>query len=348
VYLAEMEGQGGFRRKVALKLLNANWEAGSDAGRRLRDEARLLGRLQHRHIVRVDDLVRVEGQWALVMEYIDGADLEVVYTLAKARSQELPPRAVAEIGAAVASALGAAWSAPGDDGQPLRVIHRDIKPSNIRLSETGDVKVLDFGVARADFQGREARTERVRYGSLGYMSPERLLGEPDTPAGDVYALGVVVYELLSLDTFGRCELAPDKQAAQVEKACATLTGLLGAGGTDLVEVVRRCLSYRPEERPEVGSVEAVLRAAARVLPGDDVHGYARTGLTELGMASPGSADAAAGRVLDEVNTSITADAPRPFTTTDGQSLPLASGTLVLPADTPEPVEPRPGRLPPPC
>jgi len=78
VYLAEMTSLGGFRKRVALKLLNSNWNPDSDAGRRLRDEARLLGRLNHRNIVRVDDLIRVSGRWALVMEYIEGADLEAI------------------------------------------------------------------------------------------------------------------------------------------------------------------------------------------------------------------------------------------------------------------------------
>ncbi|MFN7147714.1 MAG: protein kinase, partial [Myxococcota bacterium] len=97
VYLAEMEGAGGFRRRVALKLLNDSWGAGSDAARRLRDEARLLGRLEHRHIVRVDDLVQLNGRWALVMEYVSGADMERVFSWSEETGTRLSPRAVVEL-----------------------------------------------------------------------------------------------------------------------------------------------------------------------------------------------------------------------------------------------------------
>ena len=348
VYLADMEGQGGFRRQVALKVLNANWDPASDAGRRLRDEARLLGRLQHRHIVRVDDLVQLDGRWALVMEYIDGADLEVVYTLCKAQSRVLPARAVAEVGLAVAAALGAAWTAPGPDQQPLRVIHRDIKPSNVRVSGKGDIKVLDFGVARAEFEGREAKTERVRYGSLGYMSPERLLGEPELPGGDVYALGVLIFELLTLDTYGRAELAAEKQAEQIERADALLAMALGSHGEGLRALVRRCLAYKVDDRPSPMELESALRGCLKDLPGDDIHTFVLDTFPALGIASPAGPDPVAGRVLEEHVTNVLDQAPRPYTTSGHTAPPSASGTLVLPDDAsidePElPSAPRTGR-----
>ena len=89
VFLADMESTGGFRRRVALKLLNKSWDSGSDAGRRLRDEARLLGHLEHRHIVRVEDLIQVEGQWALVMEFVAGADLERIFAACEAKKRQI-------------------------------------------------------------------------------------------------------------------------------------------------------------------------------------------------------------------------------------------------------------------
>ena len=181
VYLADMQSLGGFKKRVALKVLNSQWDDGSDAGRRLRDEARLLGRLRHRCIVSVDDLIRIDGRWGVVMEYIAGADLEHLVNSARDQQQPISQAAALEICAAIAEALHAAYAGDGHDAEALEVVHRDIKPSNVLLTAGGDVKVLDFGIALASFDEREAQTGRVRYGSIPYMAPERILGEPETP-----------------------------------------------------------------------------------------------------------------------------------------------------------------------
>jgi serine/threonine protein kinase len=302
VYLAEMEGAGGFKRRVALKLLNDAWDPGSDAGRRLRDEARLLGRLDHANIVRVDDLVRVNGRWALVMEYVSGADVEAVFAWAETNAAPIPPRAALEVCASVAAALQAAWCAPGDDGEPLHVVHRDIKPSNVRLTDTGSVKVLDFGVARAEFAGREAQTERIRYGSLGYMAPERILGGPDAPAGDVYAVAVMAYELLTLKTFGRAELGFERQVVQVDSARDSLEAVVGDG--PLVVLLVRALAYTPEDRPSVDELAAGLRGFATALPGDDLPTYARRVLPRL-PKTRATDTSVSGTVLEEASLGAT-------------------------------------------
>src|SRR5690606_32588899 len=116
-------------------------------------------------------------------------DANVVLKACRKAGEPFPVPAALAACAAVASALDAAYAGPADGGVPLRLVHRDIKPSNIRLTPDGDLKVLDFGIARADFEGREALTQSIRYGSLRYMAPERRRQEPDGPAGDVYALG---------------------------------------------------------------------------------------------------------------------------------------------------------------
>ena len=124
VYLAEMESAGGFRRKVALKLLRPELDQVSDASRRLRDEARLLGRLRHRHIVQVDDLIRVNGRWAVVMEYVPGFDLEQLLLGLKAIDAPFPPLAAVQVTRAVALALDAAYTGRAGGEEPLRVVPR--------------------------------------------------------------------------------------------------------------------------------------------------------------------------------------------------------------------------------
>ena len=120
VYLAEQDSGAGFRRKVALKLLHADVEKIPDAGRRMRDEARILGRLSHRHIVTVLDLVKLGERWAVVMDYVPGADLEEVVKGLASLHRPMPPGAALEVGAAILRALDAAYRAEDDERRARR------------------------------------------------------------------------------------------------------------------------------------------------------------------------------------------------------------------------------------
>lgn len=276
VYLAELESAGGFRKQVAIKVLDDQSPGAEDAARRLRDEARLLGLLRHQNIVAVDDLIRFDEGWGVVMEVVPGVDLGVLVTHLVHRGG-LPARATAQLGLAVARALDAAWShAP--EGTPLQVIHRDIKPPNIRITPSGDVKVLDFGIARADFDAREATTTDQRYGSLAYMSPERVIGDPGTSAGDAYALGVVLWEARVARVRGRAKLRPEDHAEQVaEMVAAVPEPALG-------QLIARLCAYEPEARPTVGDTALQLRQLAATLPGDELETVAQRYVPQLMVA----------------------------------------------------------------
>ncbi|MBW2254047.1 MAG: serine/threonine protein kinase, partial [Deltaproteobacteria bacterium] len=218
VYLAEQLSADGFSRIVACKLLHAKWSSHDEIVMRTRDEARLLGLIRHQNIVKVEDLTSIDGKCAIIMEYLEGCDLKWMGQFLKDREMPFPRTALFEIMLLVASALDAAYNGlPLQGGDPLRVIHRDIKPSNIFITVAGQVKVLDFGTARANFAEREAKTQALAFGSQGYMAPERMLGEEDTPAADVFSLGVTLWELLALDSFGRIPPRPNKFAQKVEE-----------------------------------------------------------------------------------------------------------------------------------
>ncbi|MCB9763319.1 MAG: protein kinase [Alphaproteobacteria bacterium] len=336
VYLAEMESLGGFKKEVALKLLRPEVGDRSDAGRRLRDEARLLGRLRHRHIVQVDDLVRVDGRWAVVMEHVPGADLEAILQATHKAEEDVPPLAAVEIVRAMALALDSAYTGVTAQGEPLRVVHRDIKPSNVRLSEQGEIKVLDFGIARAEFEEREAKTGRVRYGSVGYMSPERLLGEPETAAGDVYALGVVLYELLLGETFGRVKLAPDQQQNQLRLAQARLRVKLGEGSAaeaaePVVQLISETLAYDVGDRPTAADVAERLRELTRRIPGEDVHGFAARFVPRVAQLLGDESHPVDGTLSEEAFTTSQADAMATFIAQRGSSDEFAATDVRAPS-----------------
>ena len=248
VYRARFIGEGGFSKVVALKVLNENMQDLEEVLARLRDEAKLLGMLRHRAIVRADRLVRLANRWAVVMEYVEGADLKRILA-----ETTVPVGTAVEIIGEVAGALHSAWQAPGPDGTPLRLIHRDIKPSNIVLTSYGEIKLLDFGIARADFGSREAETRAYGMGSLPYMAPERL-DFRDTAAADVYALGVVFFELVTGRAFGRASAVPERHTKHVDAALRFLVEQ-GLGNRDLLLFLGSLLAYESDDRPSAGQLE---------------------------------------------------------------------------------------------
>ena len=250
VYRARLLGEGGFSRQVALKVLNPDMAGVSEVAQRLRDEARLLGLLRHRAIVQVDGLVRLDDRWTVVMEFVEGVDLSAVV-----HGGPTPCGVALEIIGEVASALHVAYAVPGANGAPLHLLHRDIKPPNILVTAVGEVKVLDFGVARADFGTREAATRSMLFGSPGYMAPERMDFE-ELPAGDSYSLGVVFSELLTGQPFGKAHVRPHKHE---EKVSALRRSLAGHFDAALVDLLARMLSYEPTDRPEAREIERSCR-----------------------------------------------------------------------------------------
>ena len=249
VYLADYLGEEGFTRQVALKILNPDRENLEDIAQRLRDEARLLGLLRHRAIVHVDGLVFLNGRWTVVMEYIGGVDLQRLLT-----QGSMPVGPALEVVGEVAGALNVAYYTKHKDDEPLRLLHRDIKPSNILLTPAGEVKVVDFGVARAQFETRESDTSGTRFGSLGYMAPERL-EFIDGPEGDVYALGAVLFELLAGRPLGRTSVHPARHAKHVQEAMQLLHREKPQLPTNLKGFLSTMLDYEASRRPSAREVE---------------------------------------------------------------------------------------------
>ena len=172
-------------RDVALKVLRTQYAGDSEFAERFKREARSAASLSHPNIVQVYDRGETEeGSSYIAMEYVPGGTLKEKIV----GEGPLGAREAAALGAQVAEALGAAHE--------RGMVHRDIKPQNVLLTDRGDAKVADFGIARAGSSVTISRTGSVM-GTAGYMSPEQALGEPATPKSDLYSLGVVLFEALT-------------------------------------------------------------------------------------------------------------------------------------------------------
>jgi serine/threonine-protein kinase len=316
VYLTEVIAGSGFRKQVAVKVLKAQWTNDPEVRGRLQDEAAVLGLLRHPNIVSAEDLVELRGQPALVMEYVAGCNLTDVLKAAAA-SDPLPVRVVAEIGAAVASALEAAyWRPVTGTNRPIAVLHRDIKPGNIRLTPHGEVKLLDFGIARSEVLDRSVQTVDQQPGSLSYMAPELLRGEQASPESDIYSLGVVIIECLLRSRFGWAGATAEEHADKVARAIGRTSDLPHAFAATLLAA----LDFDPMIRPHAATLRQACRDLATSANGPGLVEWADSAVVPTGgptgEAAPGGL---VGCVFDEDRTGavstlvpISADQTRPL------------------------------------
>ena len=198
VFRAVAEGVEGFRRVFVIKRLRPEKSASVELTRMFVDEARLSALLHHPNIVQVYDFGQIHGTYFLAMEYLRGKDLAAVMKALRAVKSAMPPPIAAHIAHQVATGLHYAHTLSRMDGRKLSVVHRDVTPSNIMLQRNGAVKVLDFGIAQATNFARQVETGGGRVkGKLAYLSPEQVRLEELDARSDVFALGVVLWEMLT-------------------------------------------------------------------------------------------------------------------------------------------------------
>jgi serine/threonine protein kinase len=196
VLVARAGGIEGFERHVVIKRIRPEQSQDPRFVEMFLDEARIAAALHHQNLVQVHDIGRENGEYFFAMEYIHGEDLRrLLYTVSR-RKQQVPFDHVAAIGAAAAAGLHHAHEQRGADRKPLQLVHRDVSPSNILIGYDGSVKVTDFGIAKAAMRSAETRSGTLK-GKVSYMSPEQCMGMPVDRRSDVYALGVVLYELVT-------------------------------------------------------------------------------------------------------------------------------------------------------
>lgn len=275
VYAGAIVGAGGFRREVAIKVLNRAPVA--DAARaELAAEAVLLGQLAHTNIVAAIDWTEIDGRPAIVMDWVPGVDLEQLIDGVAATGDRISPAAAFEIGRAVFDALHAGWSSPDATGAPLRIVHRDVKPSNVRLTPDGDVRVLDFGVARR--RAIDDPGDAGPVGTPGYIPPEGA----GTHAADVYSAAITVVELLLGERVGG--LHNDATIAQMFAEVRARIGWPAEAARDAIDLLEAALDAA-EARPSAAVLADALDVASRALPGERLRAFSRRVVPSLTRTS---------------------------------------------------------------
>ena len=196
IWLARQDGVAGFEKDIVIKRILPHMANDQKFVEMFLDEARLAARLTHPNIVQIFDLGEADGDYFIAMEYIDGVDLSDVIERARSLGTEVPPAIAAKLVGYACQALDYAHHFREKDGTPVELVHRDISPQNILLSRDGVVKVVDFGVAKAATSQHKTQTGAVK-GKLSYMSPEQISGRKIDGRSDLFALGIVLYELVT-------------------------------------------------------------------------------------------------------------------------------------------------------
>ncbi len=247
VWKGEAVFEDGGRHPVAIKRVLPHL-AGQEMYRSMFvDEARLGMTLRHANIVRVYDARDVGGTYIMIMELVDGTSLKGLLDSAHERGAPMPVPTALHIGWQLAKALEYAHTVVDEDGESLGIIHRDVSPHNLLLARNGDVKLADFGLADAN-QHSTHLGEGMLGGKLGYLSPEIVRQEPSTPKIDLFALGIVLWEMLcgrrlfqgatdaaTVQAVARCEVPPARRFNREVTA-------------DLEEFLRAILNSDPRQR----------------------------------------------------------------------------------------------------
>jgi serine/threonine protein kinase len=232
---------------IALKRLLPNIAEDDDFIRMFEDEARIARQLEHPYIARMFDYGDVDGAYYIAFEFVDGKDLRRVFERSVQRRDPPPLPILLYVFTRVAEGLSFAHHRKDQDGRPAGIVHRDVTPQNIMISYSGDVKLIDFGIAKA--KGKAVRTEAGTIkGKFGYMAPEQFTGENVDHRVDVFALGVCMWELLTLQRLftGANEL----QVLDKVKNAVTVqpSHYNAAVPPELDRIVLKALAKKPDER----------------------------------------------------------------------------------------------------
>jgi eukaryotic-like serine/threonine-protein kinase len=197
IYLARQTGLGAFERHVVLKTILRERATDQRFVTMFLDEAKLAATLNHQNIAQVYEVDQADGAYFMAMEYVHGENARAILETTLRRGWTIPLELAVMIISGAAAGLHHAHERKGKNGQPLNIVHRDVSPANIMVGYDGSVKVLDFGIAKAEERATKTVGGTIK-GKYGYMSPEQCKGKPIDRRSDIFALGICLYELTTL------------------------------------------------------------------------------------------------------------------------------------------------------
>jgi serine/threonine-protein kinase len=261
IYLARAETELGATRLAVVKQILPAFADDPRFAEMLIHEAKLAARLGHRRIAQVFDLGKHDEHLYIAMEYVEGFDLNSLLRQCTEQKVALPAPHALGIVADVLEGLDYAHRRTDESEEPLGIVHRDVSPSNVLISYEGEVKLCDFGIAHANDLVKEESASEALKGKAGYMSPEHARGEPLDARADVFAAGIILWELLA----GRRLYKPKSDVPLVEQAMAAEIPTLPEKGVpkhaELEKIVRRALAKdRADRYPSAGAMLRDLEA----------------------------------------------------------------------------------------
>ncbi|XXF77885.1 protein kinase [Myxococcaceae bacterium GXIMD 01537] len=247
VWLAKISGAAGFEKPCIVKTVLPALLKDRQFLDRFHHEAKVLVHLVHSSIAQVYDMGEAEGVCYIALEYVAGVDLAYLVEQARASGRLLPVPVALYLAQRMAEGLGYAHRKAGPDGTPLGIVHRDVSPHNVMVSYEGEVKVIDFGLAKSAARSKYTLPSTVM-GKLGYMSPEQARAEPVDHRSDIYSCGVVAWELLAGRGLVAHGTVGEMMAAMSNPTVPALHELRPDVTPELDAVVRRALAPGAEGR----------------------------------------------------------------------------------------------------
>jgi serine/threonine-protein kinase len=320
VHRAKKRGIAGFERGVALKRMLPHLAEDAEFINSFVREAKLASLLVHPNIAQIYDFGRVGAIYYIAMEHVDGFDVRKMLRYSNRHKEPLPLNVVLSVMCELCDALEYAHTFVDEHGQPQGIVHRDVSPSNLIVAQSGHLKVIDFGIAKANVRQLHTESGRVK-GKLGYMSPEAVTGRSFQPVSDVFSAGVVAHELLTAHPLFSAKTDYDTliriHEAEIPPPSRRNPGVPAA----LDEVVLAALSRDPERRLQTaGAFREALEYVAeqsgvRFSARDVAEWRAKIATTEDPWGSrtslPNVSSSAVSRAFPESRNSLSAPHQRP-------------------------------------